>query len=259
MADNTTTVKPEDTISVGTRISWGAVLAGAVVALALYLVLTTLGAAVGLSISRDISYKTLAGGALVWVILSTALSLFAGGWTTSQLTAGETKCESMIHGLILWGVIVAAMMWMTTAGIRSGFSAMLSVASASTMTVENEGGWEPLARGLGWSDAKIERVKDAIKQNVENAEDKATDDRTLKEVRGSVAMITWGTLFTMLLSMGASIAGALAGSGPERRLLWAGRPPLQRTTVPADRQFANVQEVSIALGLEVEAPEAPRG
>jgi len=238
MADNTTTatVRPEDTTSVGSRISWGAVLAGVVVALAVYLLLTTLGAAIGVSIGGNMGYRTLVGGGLVWAILTTALSLFAGGWTMSQLTAGETKCESMIHGMILWGTIVAAMMWLTAAGVRSGFNAMLGVAYASNSAAEAEGGWEPLARTLGYSDRDVERLRDTISKKAEGA---PTDEATMREMKNALRMITWGTLFGMLLSMGAAIGGALVGAGPSRTFLWAGRPPLQRTTAPTERQLAS--------------------
>ena len=146
MADNANAPRVEDLKSVGTRISWGAVLAGAVVALALYVVFTALGAAIGFSLGRDMSYKALANGALVWAILTVGMSLFAGGWTTSQLTAGETKCESMIHGLILWGTVVAAMLWMTASGIRSGFNGMLSVAYAGNSAADGHGGAAALRR-----------------------------------------------------------------------------------------------------------------
>jgi hypothetical protein len=221
MADNTTTVRPEDVTSVGTRISWGAVLAGAVVALAVYVVLTTLGAAIGMSVAREMSAKALTGGALVWAILTAALSLFCGGWTASQLTAGETKCESMMHGVILWGVVAAIMLWMTTIGVRSGFNAMMRVAYAGDQATQDR------------IDALSERIRAA-------GDDAASADKeALADVTHGVAMVTWGALFGMLLCMGASILGALVGAGPSRRLLWAGKPPLQRTTVPADRQFAS--------------------
>jgi hypothetical protein len=236
---NTDTVRPEDVTSVGTRISWGAVIAGGVVAMAVYVVLTTLGAAIGFSIGRDTRVETLANGALVWAIATTALALFAGGWTTSQLTAGETKCESMIHGLILWGTVVAAMLWMTASGIRSGFNGMLSVAYAGH--VATEGDLDAAARQLGFNQAQIDEAKAKLNRTAEDARDTANDrdtrDQAKDSARRGAAMITWGALFGILLSMGAAIGGAVVGAGPSRQLLWGGKPPLQR--VPADRPHAN--------------------
>lgn len=239
MADNTTTVRPEDTTSVGTRISWGAVLAGAVVALAVYAILTTLGTAIGFTVGNDMSTKALLGGGLVWAILTVGLALFAGGWTTSQLTAGETKCESMMHGLILWGTVAAAMLWMTTMGIRSGFNAMVSVAYAGNAAVDRQGGLEEAARRMGYSQERIDRMREAIKARADRAEEAIEDKEALDDARRGVALVTWGALFGMLLSMGAAIGGAVLGSGPSRALLWGGRKLERTNTSAGDRQFAS--------------------
>jgi hypothetical protein len=231
MADTATAAtRPEDTTSVGTRISWGAVLAGVVVALAVYLLLTTLAAAIGFTVNvRDLNPKALLSGALVWAILTMALAMFAGGWTTSQLTAGETKCESMVHGLILWGTVVAAMMWMAASGVGSGFTAMMRVSYAAAETSEGEPAWVAVARRAGVSEEQIAKTRTGL-------EDPNSEER--KTARQGAALVSWGTLLGMLLSMGAAIAGAFAGAGPGRFNLWGGRT-LQRKTSTSDRPFAS--------------------
>jgi hypothetical protein len=217
MADNTK-LREEDLVSVGTRISWGAVLAGAVVALAFSLVLTMLGAAIGLSVGSNIRAETLTGGALLWSILATGVALFAGGWVASQLTAGETKVEAMVHGVILWGTVVAIMLWLTASGMQAGFNAVLGAAYAGG--VGREGDWEEAARRLGIPQEQIDKAKEARERRVEEAKDPETQDKA----RRTAAAVTWGALFGTLLSMGAAIGGALLGAGPTRRLL------LMRTT-----------------------------
>jgi len=234
MADTTTAVRPEDTTSVGSRISWGAVLAGVVVALAVYLVLTTLAAAIGFTIpTRNISEKALLNGALVWAIVSLALAMFAGGWTVSQLTAGETQCESMIHGLILWGTVVAVMLWMTASGIGTGFSAMMRTSYGAGEAAEGEPAWAQVAGRVGVPEEKIAQMRAGL-------EDPNSDQA--KTARKNASLVSWGTLLGVLLSMGAAIAGAYAGSGPSPFGLWAGRGTLRRTTgttATGERQLAS--------------------
>ena len=46
MVDQVTESRPQDLVSVGSRISWGAIFAGAVLALGLYSLFTILGGAV---------------------------------------------------------------------------------------------------------------------------------------------------------------------------------------------------------------------
>src|SRR5690349_4557248 len=122
--NDSTSVRAEDLLPVGSRVSWGAILAGAVVALAVYLVLTLLGSAVGLSVSDDVRSGTLGTGAAVWAILSTVVALFLGGWVTSQTTVGENKTEAIIHGVIMWGVVLFLMLWLVSTGLRTGFNAL---------------------------------------------------------------------------------------------------------------------------------------
>ena len=51
-------------------------------ALAVYLVLTLLGVALGLSVSDRVRPENLQTGGAIWAILTTVIALFAGGWVT---------------------------------------------------------------------------------------------------------------------------------------------------------------------------------
>jgi hypothetical protein len=68
-------------------------------ALGTYLLLTLLGAALGLSINDRVSDRSLTIGAVVWTILVTAWSLFVGGFIASLFTTGENKYEGVVLGL----------------------------------------------------------------------------------------------------------------------------------------------------------------
>jgi hypothetical protein len=90
---NDVPVNTNDVVAVKNRISWGAIIAGSVIALAGYLLLTLLGAAIGLSINENVGDRSLAIGAVIWVVLVMIGCLFLGGFFASQLTAGENKVE----------------------------------------------------------------------------------------------------------------------------------------------------------------------
>ena len=83
MAENAT-LRAEDLVPVRSRVSWGAIFAGAVLALAVYLILTLLGGAIGLTVSDNVRTDTLKTGGAIWAILATAIALFVGGWVTTQ-------------------------------------------------------------------------------------------------------------------------------------------------------------------------------
>src|SRR5215468_5346657 len=86
------------------RISWGAVLAGAVVSVATTLLLSLLGAAMGAgsihaldATTTDLSnYGT---GAALWEIINLALSMAFGGYVTSRLSGTHSHLDGELHGV----------------------------------------------------------------------------------------------------------------------------------------------------------------
>jgi hypothetical protein len=89
------------------RISWGAIFAGAIIALATQLVLTLIGTAVGLATlnpatGQNPSGTTLGIGAGVWLVISSLVSLFLGGYIAGRL--GGTF-NGWLHGLATWATV----------------------------------------------------------------------------------------------------------------------------------------------------------
>ena len=44
-------------------------------------------------------------GALIWLCLLTLVSLFAGGWVAGRMAGPMKRVDSMLHGVITWGVV----------------------------------------------------------------------------------------------------------------------------------------------------------
>src|SRR5262249_58499538 len=92
-------------------ISWGAVIAGAVVAVATTILLSLLGAAMGAgsihaldATATDLSnYGT---GAAIWEIINLALSMGFGGYVTSRLSGTHSHLDGELHGVTMWGIAV---------------------------------------------------------------------------------------------------------------------------------------------------------
>ena len=100
------------------RISWGAIFAGAVVALATQLVLTLIGGAVGLATLNPATGQTPSGtafgiGAAIWLVISSLISLFFAGYVAGRL--GGTF-NGWLHGLATWATVtVLTILMLTTA------------------------------------------------------------------------------------------------------------------------------------------------
>jgi hypothetical protein len=213
---NDTPVHTEDVIPVRSRVNWGAILGGSVLALAVYFLLTLLGSAIGLSIHNNVNGRNLAIGAVVWAIVVTVGCLFLGGFFASQLTTGENKREGVIYGLLVWGVVFASLIFLLARGAEMGFSAMMGIAN-SAGTVNNEN-WEDSARRMGYSDADVQRARDAMRNAPGNARDAANNPENRQAAEENATRAAWYTFLGTLLSMVAAAVGGLLGAGPTFRL-----------------------------------------
>lgn len=104
------------------RISWGAVFAGLVVALAIQLLLTLLGVGIGASTIHPVSgdSATAAGlgiGSAVWFLITTLLALFAAGWVAGRLAGIPRVIDSGLHGILVWGLTALVTMYLLTTAI----------------------------------------------------------------------------------------------------------------------------------------------
>jgi hypothetical protein len=237
MADNAT-LRAEDVLPVRSRVSWGAIIAGAVMALAAYLILTLLGAAIGFSVSDRVRPENLQTGAAIWAILTTAIALFLGGWVTTQLTVGENKTEAIIHGVIMWGVVLAMLLWLMASGVRAGFNAVVGMADVGHTVARNTTteDWEAAARRAGVSQETIDEWRRKAADAPGNVRRSAEDPATQQAATEAATRASWWALLGTLLSMAAAVAGALVGAGPTFRLL-AVEAPL-RSTAYESRQAA---------------------
>ncbi|MBN9522010.1 hypothetical protein J0H58_26425 [bacterium] len=208
----------EDVAGVRSRVSWGALLGGAVFALAAALVFTFLFAAIGVSLREtDLRGETIGIAGIVAAIATLAASLFLGGWVTSQLTAGETRQEAVIYGVLTWATVTAVSLMMVGMGVRAGYFALVggTLVAQNNQTIQQRS-WEDMARDAGVSQASI----DAAKANLDPARARAAAaDPATRERAGQAAVAaSWGALVALLVSIGAAVGGAVAGSGPQFRL-----------------------------------------
>jgi hypothetical protein len=116
-APDTTTGPVEATAPLPHRASWGAILAGAVVAVAVGTMLNILGAAIGAS-SVDATQAQSPSGSTVgivagaWLLISNLIGLAVGGYVAARLSGSADGTDSTLHGLSVWaiGYLVSAVL-----------------------------------------------------------------------------------------------------------------------------------------------------
>ncbi len=227
MNNSGTEPRVEDLVSVGTRISWGAICAGTLLALAVYFLLATLGSAVGLSISDRMNPTNLQTGAVIWAFLTTIVALFLGGLVTSQFTAGENKTEAVVSGIIMWALLFTMLLVLGGAGIRAGFNAMQGMANSALTPAASS--WETAAREAG---VPADQIEEWRRRQGESSDKAVQGSRNQQEVLDAATRISWYVFAGTWLSMLAAALGALVGAGPTFRLIAVHRPHARAGSLP---------------------------
>lgn len=213
-----------DIASVGSRVSWPAVLAGTVVALAVYVTLMALATAIGITAREQVAdapQRSVIIAAL-FAVVSLLAALFLGGMVASWTTAGETKSESIIYGVLVWGTLFALMTFTGAnmagnAAIATGLFANANEGAQNNWNLTDEqlqktGLNEEQQQGLR-KEFNLDRALNSLNLNEEQ---KQRVHSALAEGRDvDPAVPAWIGFGAMLLSIFAAIAGAVVAAGPE--------------------------------------------
>ena len=106
------------------RLSWGAVIAGSIIALMLQLLLNLLGIGVGVTTVAPDPHEPQRSDSspladatrmtVVWMAVSTLISLFIGGWIAARLAGIPDGTDGMLHGLLVWGLVMLVTLFLIT-------------------------------------------------------------------------------------------------------------------------------------------------
>ena len=172
----------ESNLAVQSRVSWGALLAGAAVGVAIYTVLALLGVAVGLTTANGSDLGDVSTAAGIWAFVSLVIAMFFAGWVTTMCTVGETRTEAVLYGVVVWAVTATLLMWTAAKGVQVGREIMQSAAPANAQATQ-------------------ETTNDATAASTESADSDDDDPQ----------VAAWWSFFGTALSLVAAIGGAMLG------------------------------------------------
>lgn len=116
------------------RLTWGAIFAGTVVALATWGLLYAFGLAVGLSAVDPSSPSSLRGSGVftgIWSLIVPIVALFVGGAVASRGSDVTTTLGGALHGLVVWGLATVAGAYLFTRVVLAVLSGAGAAALAS--------------------------------------------------------------------------------------------------------------------------------
>ena len=153
------------------RISWAAILGGVVLVVGMQLLLSLLGAGIGLgSVNTNAGTtpdaSSLGIGAGAWWIITSLISLAFGGYAAAWLANIGTRWDGMLHGLIAWGIATLLTIYLLSSAVGAilggGFSALGSLASGAGSTVKAAA--QPLAQATGVTPDMLQQQAQAYLQ-----------------------------------------------------------------------------------------------
>jgi hypothetical protein len=161
------------------RISWGAVLAGAVVSVATTLLLSLLGVAMGAgsihaldTTATDLS--NYGAGAAIWEIINLALSMAFGGYVAARLSGTHSHLDGELHGVTMWGVAVLLGSVLLAHAV-SGLVGLVGPGFGSA--VSRAVGGPGVISGLVSSEVSPQAAIDRLQQSLGNSSDLTTMSR----------------------------------------------------------------------------------
>jgi hypothetical protein len=131
-------------------VSWGAVIAGALTAIAVTIIVVALGSGVGLSLASPYSYSpsgsTLTILGAVWLVFAQAIGFAVGGYIAGRLRrdptvlrTAEVKFRDGAHGLTVWAIGVAVSTVVVAAAVGKVGDAVENTAGAAASLTASAG------------------------------------------------------------------------------------------------------------------------
>jgi polyhydroxyalkanoate synthesis regulator phasin len=133
------------------RVSWGAIIAGVVVAVVIDLTLSVLGAAIGLSYIEPQAKNTSVSAAMkvsfFWWLITWLISLFLGSIVAGKLSGAWSRCSASLHGIVTWAVTVIVTIMLLTSAVGAIIGGAFSIIGTSVKAVTSA--VEKVAPSLG--------------------------------------------------------------------------------------------------------------
>ncbi|MGV2827965.1 hypothetical protein [Myxosarcina sp. GI1(2024)] len=180
------------------RVRWGPIFAGIVVAIATQLILSALGAAIGLTIGIDDNGNGIGVGVGIWSTISLLIALFIGSWVTASTCGPMNKKTALLHGLIFWATTLAISAWLLASGVSGAFGIIAANAGEVLNQAQQPGGLEVPNRPPDIS---------------------AAEARNLAQYSAKAA---WSFIIGSLLGLAAALIGASVGAKKPKRVTRTG-------------------------------------
>ncbi len=176
------------------QASWGAIFAGAVLALVVQVILNMVGVGVGLSsvgypAGDNPAASTLSMGAGVWFVVSGIVAALVGGFLAGRLSGKPVAATAGYHGLVSWAVSTLVVLYLLSSAVGGlvggAFGAVTSTLGGAGSLVG--GTVQTAAQAAAPSLSKItnplDGIESTVRQQASGQDPQAARDAAVAAVR----------------------------------------------------------------------------
>ena len=120
------------------RIHWGAIFAGALIAVAVSFALNLLGFGIGLSTINPTTeaqpFQGLGTGAIIWYVVANLIALFTGGYVAGRLAGFPKETTAGLHGVLSWALFTVVSLYLINSAVGRVFNTVGATLSAVSTT-----------------------------------------------------------------------------------------------------------------------------
>lgn len=218
-----TLVSASSTPSLLSRVSWGAIFAGTVIALGTMILLGMMGSAIGFRAVDPAMANATGGlgiGAAVWWILTSVISLGIGGYVAGQLSGIPDRTSASAHGAAVWGLVTILTLWLATSALGSVFNTATSALSgaaraAGTAATAATNPNSPVDISGQQLENQAEGVIADVQQQarqLNTPEGREQAGQFAEDAADTIATAAWYAFFASLLALAAAAFAAIKGA-----------------------------------------------
>ncbi|RIY01952.1 PhnA-like protein [Aureimonas flava] len=127
------------------RISWGAIIAGTILALVFQIMLALLGLGIGLATldpqgGDNPTLASFGSASGIWAVLTILIATFLGAYAAARFAGSASKRDGALHGITTWATATLVAVYLLTSGasslVTTAFGALGSTVSSLGSAVQ---------------------------------------------------------------------------------------------------------------------------
>jgi MFS family permease len=185
------------------RLSWGSIIAGVILSMVVYLIMSVLGTAIGASLlspmSRPDALHGFGFGSGIWVIVTTVLAVFVGSYYAGRCA----PVLGWLHGLLAWAVMTLLVVYGMTSLITGAVSTAGSIAATSAQVGATA------ANQSGGANQMIDSAKQQVQAALASAASAASSPEAEQNARQAADTAARNVARASWFSFAALIVGAI--------------------------------------------------